>query len=74
MLAIAITSVTYVGFAIICGATVMRQATGNIEDLYNGTLTNCTEGCEWGLQNSFQVRSSLRHYLRYAFKKMNENL
>lgn len=55
MLAIAITSVTYVGFAIICGATVMRQATGNIEDLYNGTLTNCTEGCEWGLQNSFQV-------------------
>ncbi|KZS02252.1 Bumetanide-sensitive sodium--chloride cotransporter, partial [Daphnia magna] len=19
------------------------------------TLTNCTEGCEWGLQNSFQV-------------------
>lgn len=69
MLAIAITSVTYVGFAIICGATVMRQATGNIEDLYNGTLTNCTEGCEWGLQNSFQVRSSLRHYLRYALKK-----
>ncbi|XP_046634321.1 bumetanide-sensitive sodium-(potassium)-chloride cotransporter-like [Daphnia pulicaria] len=55
MLAIVITSLTYVGFAIICGATMMRQATGNIEDLYNGTLTNCTEGCDWGLQNSFQV-------------------
>ena len=57
MLAIVITSLTYVGFAIICGATVMRQATGSIEDLYNGTAyTNCTSGdCEWGLQNSFQV-------------------
>nr|CAH0110941.1 unnamed protein product [Daphnia galeata] len=55
MLAIVITSLTYIGFAIICGATMMRQATGNIEDLYNGTLTNCTEGCDWGLQNSFQV-------------------
>jgi solute carrier family 12 sodium/potassium/chloride transporter 2 len=59
MLAIVITSLTYVGFAIICGATMMRQATGNIEDLYNGTLTNCTEGCDWGLQNSFQVRPPL---------------
>lgn len=56
MLAIFITSLTYVGFAIICGATMMRAATGNIEDLYNGTITNCSSGdCEWGLQNSFQV-------------------
>ena len=79
MLAIFITSVTYVGFGIvrksfysysirkgetfffflqICGATVMRQATGNIEDLYNGTLGNCSHNqCEWGLQKSFQVIS-----------------
>ncbi len=65
MLAIVITSLTYVGFAIICGATMMRQATGNIEDLYNGTLTNCTEGCDWGLQNSFQVWSSTLHYCTF---------
>jgi solute carrier family 12 sodium/potassium/chloride transporter 2 len=63
MLAIFITSLTYIGFAIICGATMMRQATGNIEDLYNGTLTNCTEGCDWGLQNSFQVWSSSLLYI-----------
>ena len=56
MLAIFITSCTYVGFGIICGATVLRAATGNIDDLYNGTLANCTDGkCDWGLQNSFQV-------------------
>lgn len=83
MLAIFITSLTYVGFGIvmiflinashsfqlvflvslqICGATVMRQATGNIEDLYNGTLGNCTmDQCEWGLQKSFQVWISSRN-------------
>ena len=30
------------GFAIICGATVLREATGDVADLLNGTLTNCT--------------------------------
>ena len=56
MLAIFITSLTYVGFGIICGATVLRAATGSIDDLYNGTIANCTDGsCDWGLQNSFQV-------------------
>lgn len=60
MLAIVITSLTYVGFAIICGATMLRATTGNIEDLYNGTITNCSSGdCEWGLQNSFQVNFSI---------------
>ncbi|KAK2709720.1 bumetanide-sensitive sodium-(potassium)-chloride cotransporter-like [Artemia franciscana] len=57
--AILISSVTYIAFAIICGATVVRDATGNVLDLVNGTIGNATAcepgACEWGLENSFQV-------------------
>ena len=64
MLAIVITTLTYVGFAFICGATVLRQATGNVEDLFNGTMTNCTDiNCDWGLHNSFQVEISAGPFL-----------
>lgn len=76
MLAIIITSVTYVGFAVICGATVLRQATGSVEDYYNGTYTNCSAGdCEWGLQNSFQVWSLLKKFSRvWTFEFICKNL
>ena len=59
MLAILITTVSYVGFAVICGAAVVRQASGNFKDIINGTYTNCTGNiqCEWGLQNSFLVHN-----------------
>jgi solute carrier family 12 (sodium/potassium/chloride transporter), member 2 len=64
MLAIVITTLTYVGFAFICGATMLRQASGNVEELFNGTMTNCTEvNCEWGLHNSFQVQIPARPLL-----------
>ena len=72
MLAIFITTLSYVGFAIICGATVLRDASGDVADFFNGTLTNCTGSCEWGLQNSFQATShcppiSFARYSRSLF-------
>ncbi|KAI9550869.1 hypothetical protein GHT06_000210 [Daphnia sinensis] len=61
LLAIVITSFSYILFAIIAGVTVMRDATGdpaNYTD--NGTVSDymavCLgQDCEWGLQNSYQV-------------------
>lgn len=44
--------------AICAGATVARDATGNISDTINGSFAflNCTDQhCEYGLHNSFQV-------------------
>lgn len=42
--------------ALIAGFTVARDATGNVEDLINGTFRDCMPGnCTYGLQNNFQV-------------------
>ncbi|CAG2107439.1 unnamed protein product [Medioppia subpectinata] len=50
LLAILITSATYMLFALICGATVLRDADGI------GLPANCTLGdCAYGLHNHFQV-------------------
>lgn len=56
--AIIITSATYIAMAIVTGATVARDATGNPQDTINGSLEflNCAHGqCHYGLQNSFEV-------------------
>ncbi|XP_055703253.1 bumetanide-sensitive sodium-(potassium)-chloride cotransporter isoform X2 [Phlebotomus papatasi] len=57
LLAIAITTASYVIMALCAGATVLRDATGNITDVVNGTLefVNCTEPCKYGLLNSYQA-------------------
>ena len=42
--------------AFIAGATMEREASGNITELINGTFTDCADRqCHWGLLNSFQV-------------------
>lgn len=44
--------------AVIAGATVARDATGNITQALNGSwdFLNCNPGeCQYGLHNSFQV-------------------
>jgi len=63
-LAIFITSASYAAFALLAGAGTLREATGNVTDIGNGTTTgtwefaNCTgKHCEWGLYNDFQVSS-----------------
>ncbi|XP_055540549.1 bumetanide-sensitive sodium-(potassium)-chloride cotransporter isoform X1 [Wyeomyia smithii] len=58
ILAIILTSISYVGMAIMAGATVLRDATGNVTDTMNGSwaFTECApEECQYGLHNSFQV-------------------
>jgi len=57
---IVLSTVVYIFFAFLLGASVFRDATGNIFDVNNVTGTvdflacNVTD-CDWGLQNSFQV-------------------
>lgn len=69
------TSVSYIIFAIIAGATVLRDATGNPEDYINGTVTaflnlcsNFDYDCKWGLHNSYQVMTLVSAFgpLNYA--------
>lgn len=58
ILAIVITSMTYVLMAMCAGATVARDATGNVRDLFNGSqaFLHCLpEQCKYGLHNSFEV-------------------
>ncbi|EDW41250.1 GM24663 [Drosophila sechellia] len=58
ILAIVITTGTYLIMVLQCGATVARDATGNLTDVVNGSFAflDCQPGeCKYGLQNSFQV-------------------
>ncbi|XP_037939508.1 bumetanide-sensitive sodium-(potassium)-chloride cotransporter isoform X2 [Teleopsis dalmanni] len=58
ILAIVITTATYLIMVLQCGGTVVRDATGNVTDMVNGSFAflDCLPGeCEYGLQNSFQV-------------------
>nr|XP_036672379.1 solute carrier family 12 member 1 isoform X2 [Drosophila suzukii] len=58
ILAIVITTGTYLIMVLQCGATVARDATGNLTDVVNGSFAflDCQPGeCSFGLQNSFQV-------------------
>ncbi|XP_057378001.1 bumetanide-sensitive sodium-(potassium)-chloride cotransporter-like isoform X1 [Daphnia carinata] len=62
ILAIIICSISYAGVAIICAATMARQATGNVMDLVNGTHLNCTSSvngtdCRSGLYYDYQAMS-----------------
>lgn len=76
-MAIIITSLSYILFAVIAGATVLRDATGNPADYVNGTLESfqalCDSGldhdlCKWGLHNSYQVMTLVSAFgpLNYA--------
>ncbi|EDW40322.1 GL24962 [Drosophila persimilis] len=58
ILAIVITTATYLIMVLQCGGAVVRDATGNITDAINGSYAflDCADGgCKFGLQNSFQV-------------------
>ncbi|XP_050296584.1 bumetanide-sensitive sodium-(potassium)-chloride cotransporter [Anthonomus grandis grandis] len=68
ILAILITTMSYIIMAIFAGSTVMRDASGNVEDYLLGNLTDCIPNCTYGLQNSFQVieLASLEGSLIYA--------
>lgn len=58
ILAIVITSLTYVLMAICVGATVARDASGDVNEIIHGSsrFLECVEReCVHGLQNSFEV-------------------
>jgi solute carrier family 12 sodium/potassium/chloride transporter 2 len=76
LLAILVTSTSYILFAAIAGSSVLRDATGNPEDYVNGTVaefqeicsTFVNEPCKWGLHNSYQVMTLVSAFgpLNYA--------
>lgn len=41
--------------AVFAGCTILRDASGNVGDYLNGTLSDCKPNCSYGLLNSFQV-------------------
>lgn len=58
ILAIIITSLTYIAMAVAIGATVARDATGNLGDIVNNShaFLDCVpHQCKYGIHNSFQV-------------------
>lgn len=56
LLAIFITTLTYLGMGVMAGSVMARDATGNITQLADWSFLNCEgQNCTYGLQNSFQV-------------------
>nr|CAH0110929.1 unnamed protein product [Daphnia galeata] len=74
LLAIFTTSISYMLFAVIAGATVLRDATGDPADYPDNATVNdymqlcLDQECEWGLQNSYQVMTLVSAFgpLNYA--------
>lgn len=60
LLAILLTSLSYLLMAVVAGCTVLRDATGNATDYINGSWPTCEpNGCKYGLMNNFQVITSV---------------
>lgn len=56
LLSILTTSVSYALLCVWLGFTMLRDATGSIEDYNNGKSTDCSAGtCKYGLMNDYQV-------------------
>lgn len=58
LLAVAITTASYLIMAVLAGATVVREATGDIADVVNGSMAflDCADGnCKYGLLHNSQV-------------------
>lgn len=57
LLAILLTTISYLIIAVIAGWTVLRDASGDVMDLMNGTLSECVVNntCSYGLQHSNDV-------------------
>ncbi|GBP30320.1 Bumetanide-sensitive sodium-(potassium)-chloride cotransporter [Eumeta japonica] len=57
LLAIMLTTFSYLLIAICAGWTVMRDASGDVNDLVNMTMSDCvfTQSCEYGLHHSNDV-------------------
>lgn len=62
MLSIVITTLSYMGMAVIAGCIVLRDASGSVDEFNKGTYTDCTgRKCNYGLHNGFSVSPALKH-------------
>ncbi|XP_066994462.1 bumetanide-sensitive sodium-(potassium)-chloride cotransporter [Anabrus simplex] len=55
LLALLISMISYAVFVVFAGGAALRDASGNVTDLYNGTLADCIPNCQYGLMNSYSV-------------------
>ncbi|KAF9419898.1 hypothetical protein HW555_003731 [Spodoptera exigua] len=57
LLAILLTTISYLVIAVIAGWTVLRDASGDVADIANWTMADCvnTSSCAYGLHNSNDV-------------------
>ncbi|VDP04871.1 unnamed protein product [Soboliphyme baturini] len=56
LLALLVTTLLYFCVAVVTASTCLRDATGNVFDLFNGTIVcNSTENCPYGLIHYYQI-------------------
>ncbi|XP_026325882.1 bumetanide-sensitive sodium-(potassium)-chloride cotransporter isoform X2 [Hyposmocoma kahamanoa] len=55
LLAIVLTTISYLIIAVIAGWTVLRDASGEVLDVANWTMSNCGHDCRYGLHHSNDV-------------------
>ncbi|XP_063908850.1 bumetanide-sensitive sodium-(potassium)-chloride cotransporter isoform X1 [Zophobas morio] len=54
-LALVISMFSYAVFVFFAGAASLRDASGSLQDLANGTLSLCTPDCQYGTFNNYQM-------------------
>ena len=61
LLAVLLSMVSYAVFVVIAGATAVRDASGIVGDVVNGSQFDCLPSrvCEWGLMNSYSVSKNV---------------
>jgi len=52
---------SYAIFVVFAGSTAVRDASGYVEELQNGTQFDCypNRDCSWGLMNSYSVSKNV---------------
>ena len=53
---------SYIIFILISGASEVRDASGLVADVVNGTVIACKDNCEFGLQNSYEVMQLISQF------------
>ncbi|XP_055357606.1 LOW QUALITY PROTEIN: solute carrier family 12 member 3-like [Paramacrobiotus metropolitanus] len=64
IVAICFTSVSYILLGWVTAAVTLRHASGNVSDLYAGTLQNCmaNSSCTQGSINNFEIMEEVAHF------------
>ncbi|XP_076260652.1 sodium potassium chloride cotransporter isoform X1 [Rhynchophorus ferrugineus] len=64
LLSLLITMTVYALFVVFAGSAVLRDASGYIGDIANGTISKCVEtySCQYGLFNSYQMMTIISYW------------